>query len=423
MPPTTNTLRKKIIVLGIGFLLLISAIFIFNLFNRSTLVITTVEDGEIYISKSQGGKFEHIGKTKATYKTSFEGVVYIKTTKGEGETQSSANIKRRQATEKSIDIKETRQYKHLGMGPLSYIHKEADFLYGINPSTRSLSSKPINGNGSLPPASFVGKPFAKKVTWNDSKNYIFNSYGDGVYITTKNYETIVSTTAEDSQDLIVDYAKHPGKPVVFLAVDGVYIESDLSNPAQPEIRKITEVTPKGSVYFNADKDRIYLAIQEFEYATDKEGDIGQPVSSKLYVLNYKGDKLHEFNLDIADTVYKIQYIKSLNNYAVLTNSALWLLDPVSGSTFASPYYFRNTKDLLVVNGELITLNDGGLWSYDPKENTFHKIASFNDGEKYVENSLTILGDSIVFSSNLTRETVIEESDNSSNSRIYSMPID
>jgi len=384
-------IKKVLITFFALVFMIVVLIFIFIELNKAKLVIITEENADIYATQERGAEMVRVGTTKATFKTNSENVVYIEVRSGAAATHTSAEVKRRQTVEVSVDLKEPSSPEKISEGPLSYMHVQGDFVYGINPNTRNFSFRSTKGKG-IAPVSFASLPYARKADWIDNKNFVYSSYGRGVgnVISGRNY-MFVEQVSHNTKTFL-DYAKAPNRPIVLLSEDGLYSTSSFRSD---DFKQIAPFDFVGSQSMFADSENIYLAIKQF--GDEGEGAMPVTTSSVLRIFNYQGNNLKNFDLPLDQEVMRVINIDSKGVYAVLTDSQLLLIDKETGDHQNIPSYSIEARDIVELNGKIYTLNSNGLWHVDLSTNNQYLIASFPEHQLYTSGSLLVRSGEIFFS--------------------------
>jgi outer membrane protein assembly factor BamB len=114
-------------------------------------------------------------------------------------------------------------------------------------------------------------------------------------------------------------------------------------------------------------------------------------------------------------VFKVELIND-KTYVDLAEDQIYFIDKETQEIQSAPYYFENSKDFVVVDGQLLVLNSRGLWKYDTDKKAYYLLSEFQQDEEYVAGSLMVSDGGVYFSSASSRESLIDGEE--SKSAIY-----
>jgi hypothetical protein len=384
----------------------------FWLTNKSHVSITAPEGAEILVSENPDEEPESIGTGSAKYSTRKTGDLFIIVKKDGQQTQTSAQLEHRKTKDVNVTLIAQANRQKVADEGLSHIYFGQEFIYGINPNTRSISYFPTGVN-QIPDQNYSLLPYASKVIWTDPTNFTFNTYGEGVK------QVVGGNLFEDIDEgeglglsEFFDFDQAPNKPLVLLNETGVYLSDGFSIPGTTEITNLS--SPSGTLAVFADQDQIYLANQTFE-EVEEESDKPNPVESKVSIFGYDGSEKGNIVLPKPQEVNKVELVNN-KTYVVLAEDQLYFMDKDTRDIQSAPYYFANSKDFIVVNNQLLVLNSRGLWKFDTDKKAYYLVSEFQEDEEYVAGSLTTMDDGVYFSSKSSRESLI--SGDQSKSAIY-----
>jgi len=396
--------------LSVVFIILtIVLIIIFHTTNKSSVSISTVEGAKIFVSESLQEEPKLIGSTDAKYSTRKSGTLYVLVSKDKSITQTSTEMKLRQNTQLSVELRDVTERQKLADGALAFLYFDKDFAYGVNPDSKSISFVPL-GNKQIPDANFSTLPYASKLTWKDTRNFTFNTYGEDVH-NVINGQKFVDIDLGEGQGVVAyfDHSQYAGKPLVLLNKEGIYSVSDFRGEGYKKLVNLYSLS--GNVKLFSDQKYIYLANQQF---AESRSEGANPTATKTVITSYDydGNKVEDIELPNPQEVSRV-FLVGNSSYVILGENELYFADVESGNIVVAPYYFSGSKDVIYINDRLLVLNKKGLWEFNTKTKAYHLLSEFAEGEEYVANSLIQIKDKVYFSSKSSRDSLLNNSGNKS----------
>lgn len=414
-PQTIIWRRKSFILMFIGIVLYFLGVFIYRYLTDTRLVITSEADAQISMAFGQNETFVPIGKSKVTYTQNGSISVFIQAEKDGRTTQKYIAVDDGDKAEMSLSLSPLVQTSKIAGVALSHLLVEDNRVIGINPSSRSISSA-LRGGGVDGSTKYLEMPFVDKIHWYDSNNFVFNSPRDGVGIFANG--SITKRLSLSGKPLVFGaFTQHEKKPLILMSRDGLYKSDDRG----VSVSKIVAFTPLGAIHLSSNDNNIFFTNTLSPEALEGSS---VPFKTEIKIYNYSGDIEHEFIIeeDIGNPVNIVDLSLS-NKTVLLTDKNLVFIDKQSGSYDTVKFHAVSMEDVVLLsNDRLLLFGSGGLWFFDNNEGQYTLAAALEDGEKYVADSLIVVGDKVYYSVQMSDQALRNPNSTASNA-IYELDLD
>ena len=397
--PSRN--KKLFVVLVLAFALVWVGLLILRYVNQTALVVHTAPGAQIFIATEKGGDFEPIGETSAKYVADGPGTVFVQVAQNDQKTLAAVSLPKSEVTEINLELRPAKSSQRIANRALFNLHFEDNFIFGVNPVSRSIGYADTTGDNRQLSLPYISLPFLSKVGWHDRSNFAFFSGKAGAVI--KGEEKALTYKRNDGDTgVFINLAKHPDKPMILLGQEGIFSET---KEGSFEFIKIAGLESVSSPRIFVDDKQIYLFDYVFQ-DTDDEGGMPLILETSLKIFDYNGQLTAGLKPLIKEGVNGIVDLESSSLYAVLGETNLIFIDKSTGQTVESPYYFTNTSDLALSESlGLTVLTTEGLWIYDYDQQVYYLAAPFPEGEEYIANSLTLIGEDIYYSTQISKQAL------------------
>lgn len=404
-------LRKILGLWVLTVVLIILGVILYRYTTRAVLTINTESGASIHVATEPGGETKEIGKGSAKYSGKSGQAVYIEVKKDSSTTLFSTILKKG-SQHTDITLKPLADKQPISPGPLSDLYITTDFIYGINPNTNTLSyiSRDQEETADV---SFIDIPYVDKVDWNNERNFVFKSFSEGVGYTIDGKKQVYTSGEEGDNLTAIDYTYlQQSKKLFLLTENALYIGSTIAGNDLKFVSSVGEGAPR----LTNDSQYTYLTNPTFS-EQESEDSLNNIIKTSITVYDSTGTQVKSFNdLQITTEIEKIVFIKQDNIYIALTENEIFTIND-QGTLVTIPSYLNGAKDLIVSQGKLLTLNAGGVWEYDYKNQAQYRVADILESEEYVGNSLTNIDGDLYFSTKL-RTDLIFDPKNTATSLIY-----
>lgn len=403
-------MRKLFFGLGGVAAFLLIGVAAFLKLNTATITVKTDPTADIYVRQGGTADYKKIGTGTAGFKTRSEDLTFVESRYKDQVSQTAVTPRRRQNIQIEVKLQPLVKAQRISEGPLAYLHVQGNLVFGLNPQVNNLSVKPLVKTSTNLPR-LPALPFLRQLIWTNNDSYIYVSLGQGAGMVRAGVVKLDGLP-------YISAAISRNRTLALLASDGVYL-AESSNIGRA--RKIGSTVQNSTPSIFADNEGIYFSSLVYEEPTD-ESDEPVGKETQLGVFNTKGKKVENFTLAIKNPLYTITPVNK-TMLALLSQSELTLLDRANGSTETKSFSFGKVRDMLMYKDKLLLLGDAGLWEYSLAQNTYHKVATYPEGEEYVANSLTVSGSKLYLSTSVSDEQLLSSQSSSAQSSVYQLSLE
>lgn len=392
---------KRLITVSVVVLVLVVGLVIF--LNRpGSLTINTEAGASISVATTKGGEFKKIGAGTATYKTSkIPSDLYIRITKDSKTTLSSARIDRRSSQTIELSLANPIRAQEITKGSVLNVFMEGTLVQGIDPNESMLVSFRTD-KFETTRAAFVSLPYMKKVVWYDRDNFAYlsgesqvgqfkagsDAGPDGIGTNLKTGPVLGEDSAAPSvSEELRDIAKSPGKPLVLMSKDHIYLSDDMGTNLREVISYKTST--EENVLFASSQSIFRVSSRQAGDEVENEKAADKKPSITIQQYDYSGKDIATYGLEDDSPVSNV--IQRGERLYVLTANSLYALQ---GETQPQKQnlYFGKAKDIALYKDYVVLLGDDGLWNLGADGKSLQLLHSYGQNGVGLNGSMSVTAD-------------------------------
>lgn len=386
-------------ILGI----VIIAILISQKLSTATIMVSAPSGSKVY-AKQDNSDFKEIGTTTAKFTTQRSNIVIIEARLNGQVAQKPVQPQKNKTISVELQFQKIAEAKYFAPGPLTDLHIEGGFVYGVNPQTNNIAAFPITPSTSLAPTLPI-LPYLKDIIWQNSSNFLFVSLRDGS-------GQVVNNKRE--ADTYYPYRSATGnnKDGILLIGTKDYFFTKTANTIYAATKIASFSTANTIPEIFSDSNYLYCVTAIYPKDGSEEAK-----ETQFELFNNIGEKKNSFSLPLHDRVFKVTAINQ-NTLAILTANNLTTYDINTKQTTAKQFSFGKVQDMVMYKDKLLLLGSDGLWQYNYTADEYYKTATYPEHQEYTPGSLTVLDGSLYFSTSVSKEALVKDSGPNVRSGIY-----